>query len=114
MTAERWAYTIEQGSTFVDEFVVPASAIPNIVNLVGYSAQGELTTKRKGDTGNIQVATFVATVVEPMGNKIKIALDDSVTTLITDKKGHFNVEVTDGSNTYRVREGPWNLSQDTF
>jgi hypothetical protein len=93
---------LNQGASFSQEFIITDSA-GAVRNLTGYTATAQM---RKGYYSQTNVAFTVAQV--DVEGKITISLDDTETaalSLIPSNRYVYDVEITDGSDVERVREG---------
>lgn len=105
---------IFQGATFRQSFVCDLS--DQGIAFVGTFANGgantfSLASALKGDSNFSTVASGVV-IVTVGSNSVTLEIDESLTANFPVRKGRFVVEVTNGTDRWRIMEGGWRLDRD--
>ena len=102
MPAATYNLTIEQGSDFAIQLTLSEDGSSK--DLTGYSARAQMRQKK---TDASPAATFNCTVTDAATGKVKMALSNSVTELLTAGIYFYDLELftTGDSNVTRLLEG---------
>lgn len=102
MPAATYNLTIEQGSDFAIQLTLSEDG--SAKDLTGYSARAQMRQKK---TDSSPTATFACTVTDAATGKVKMALANSVTELLTAGIYFYDLELftTGDANVTRLLEG---------
>jgi hypothetical protein len=102
---------IDQGATFRRTIACDLSYYG--INDIGAWATSASFTLSFGLRGDEFFRAVAAGSVFIAGNNVTLDLDESITDAITHRVGVFVVEVTDGTDRWRVIQGSWTLKRST-
>src|SRR5210317_744965 len=109
MTAANYNLLIDQGSDFAIQLTLSESGVAK--DLTGYSARGQLRSKKISD---VVTATFVCTVINPENGVLTMELANATTADIPAGLYYYDLELyTSGDyNVNRLLEGQATVSQE--
>lgn len=104
---------IVQGATFRQSFTCDLSD-HSIANIQAFATSGNTFTLSVGLKGDSNFKVVCAGSIESIvTNLVTIFIDEAVTATIADRKGRYVVEVSNGTDRWRIMEGAWSLDRDT-
>ncbi len=105
---------IVQGATFRQPFICSLADIPSPpASIQAFATTGNtftLSVGLKGDSNFVVVANGTLSVVT---NTVTLDIDEAITAAISARSGRYTVEVSNGTDRWRIMEGAWRLDRDT-
>ena len=105
---------LNQGSTYRETFACSLADIPSPpANIQAFATSGNTFTLSVGLKGDSNFKAVCSGTLSVLVNDVTLDIDESITAAIVDKSGRYVVEVSNGTDRFRIMEGAWRLDRDT-